>query len=324
MLDGGCSSKMRYSSLVSLVANSRLPLGDPVHSDATKLSFSNEFVTTIDTVSPLLESELRDAGILAVFHCLNDIYSCGAIPTDANMSIQIAAVAGDAAALQLVDGVGFALAQLGVKFGKGHTVFGDRTLITLSAVGRQSKSVVLHPSANEFRLVLSRPLGAARLYQLAAISEDENSKKVALEYMTQGHGPFSQLLAYHAAIAADVSGFGLAGAVLQIKQFYPNFEFHIAAHSMKRIDHNYLFARTSCSYELNLEDFAEEFDVNDVLDEPIKQSLFGREFGGPIVAAVANDKCAEFLNSATRAGYETFEIGWIVKKSSNSRKVLVA
>ncbi len=203
--------------------SSRVIIGLNEGDDSAVLSMpiGKYIVSTVDFFKPILKDNFTSAKITAN-HCLNDIFSLGALPDNALALITIPQMNekdAEEEIFQFMAGLVDVLERENCKLIGGHTNEGLETSIGLSCIG-------LVDSGNELRksniqegdiLIISKPLGSGLVFA----TEMRNKAKAkwidsAIFYMLQSNKKAMQIMRNSNVRAiTDISGFGLVGHLLK-------------------------------------------------------------------------------------------------------------
>lgn len=158
---------------------------------------------------------------IAAIHALGDIWAMGAEPKTVLAHIILPPLAGpkqSAMIAEITAGANHVFKHCGVRIAGGHTSSGAELTIGFSISGGRDRPPITQSGARPGDvLVLTKPIGtgvilAAEMQQLA----DGDHVQVALESMCQLQGAAARRLAQNATAMTDVTGFGLAGHLLNV------------------------------------------------------------------------------------------------------------
>ncbi len=187
-------------------------------------------VQTVDYM-PALVSDPWLFGRIATLHCFSDLFAMGATPHSclAAALLPFAAESVTAETLfQLLSGVLHELKSLNARLLGGHTAEGAVLGLALTCNGLADPARLLRkglsvPPTEPLALILTKPLGTGALFaasmRLAVRGHWIDS---ALASMLMSNLPAAQILQAHGALACtDVTGFGLAGHLLEMLNASP-------------------------------------------------------------------------------------------------------
>lgn len=227
---GGCAAKLGPAPLAA--ALSRLP-APPAPRDTVLVGPESPDDAAVVTVGGVAQAETVDQitaivadpylfGRIAALHALSDIWAMGGDPTRA---LAIATVPHARAAiaesdlLNLLAGARRELDAHGVALLGGHTGEGERMALGFAVTGTVDPAGLRRkagPVAG-MALVLSKPLGTGIVMAAdmrgAASAE---AASAAVRAMLVANAAASKILAPHAGALTDVTGFGLAGHLLEM------------------------------------------------------------------------------------------------------------
>jgi selenide, water dikinase len=220
---GGCQSKVagqKVAEMLERALKSVHPGQSPVNpaaqpEDCAHVTWNDESLLLTTDLNPLVGPRPFDAGRIAAYHALSDVYARGGLPVYALDTLvvnpDLPPVYTDAA----LAGVVTACDEAGVEIIGGQTIEGPEMMVGMTVVGAPRSGRLLGKvgaKAAEL-LYLSKPLGIGllvRAYQLGILGEDELDE--ALNVATTSNERAS-LAALEAGVSAstDVTGFGLLG-----------------------------------------------------------------------------------------------------------------
>ncbi|MDP2121068.1 MAG: AIR synthase related protein [Hoeflea sp.] len=296
MESAGCGRKLSYSVLEeALTELSSLP---DFGADAGLIAGGEGYVMSIDT-SRKIGADLTVFGELAIMHALGDIHASQAVGT--NCAVSIGLCDGTVEELgSIMEGALFACHKEGMDIAKGHTTTGEQEqTVTCAIVGARMGS---YPAARGGFVYLTKPMGASRLLKIATVHGRTDLVAHALQVMRYSHRGLVASLAREQVIASDVSGFGLAGALIGLSRRY-SFSY-ILSSNIPRIDHDYAKVDIICEYQRNASDFARY--ITPIVEYEML-SIYGQEFCGPLVL-IASEEAAERIS--LECGIELFRIGY--------------
>jgi selenide,water dikinase len=227
---GGCGAKVGAESLsrvLAALAADHPGAGLPVLAeDAARLPHDQD-VPTWQSID-LLRGIVADPwlmGRIAANHALSDLYACGLRPRSALavVTVPFASAAIQACELrQLLDGALMALAAADCVLLGGHSMQGPEQAVGFVVNGSAPLPGVQPFSKRGARpgdhLVLSKPLGTGCLFAAhMQLQADGRDVQEAVTHMLQSNGDAARI-AREVGIAAcsDVTGFGLAGHLLEM------------------------------------------------------------------------------------------------------------
>lgn len=164
-------------------------------------------------------------GQIAAHHALGDLYAMGARPHSALALATVPfapAAKMEADLFQMLDGANRVLRKAGATLIGGHSAEGAELMLGLSVNGLADAGRLLRKSGLRpgDRLILTRPIGTGAIFA-ADMRYRARARWVeaALAQMTQpAQAAAALLLAHGAAGCTDVTGFGLAGHLLEMAE----------------------------------------------------------------------------------------------------------
>ncbi len=221
---GGCGAKVGRDALAS--ALSTLPA--PVRTDVTALPGDDAAllltggarqVMTVDHLRAFVEDPEVMARITCI-HALGDVWAMGALPQAAVASLTLPRMSEPLAERTLTECLG-AITEIlraeGAELVGGHSAMGDELSIGLTITGLcEGTPITLGSARPGDRLILTKPIGTGVVMaaEMAGAADGE-WVAAALAHMTTPQGTAARLLS-HAGAMTDVTGFGLAGHLLNI------------------------------------------------------------------------------------------------------------
>lgn len=280
-------------------------------------------VQTVDYFRALLDDPFL-VGQITAHHCLNDLYAMGASPHSAMAiaSLPYAIPAKQENTLYLLlSGVVQVLSDAGAELIGGHTVEGTELGLGLSCNGVAVPEQIWRKGGMQpgDQLILTKALGTGTLFaadmQLRAKGRWIEG---AIASMLQSNQPAVACLRKHGATACtDVTGFGLAGHLLEMvtaskQSAAVNLE---AIHSLPGAIATLKQGYFSSLYPENHK------AMRNISMTPTLQShfhyplLFDPQTSGGLLAAVPNDQAVNCLKALQSLGYSDSQVIGMVKAS---------
>ena len=215
---GACGAKVGQSALMSGLNNGKL---ETPHDDAviTKTESGYEVFST-DHLRAFNADPFILAKVAAI-HALGDIWAMGALPNTVLANIILPPLAPQkqsAMIAEITSAANSVFALCDTQISGGHTSNGAELTIGFSISGATSRPPIRQNGARDGDvLVLTKPIGTGLI--LAAEMQqavDGDMYLAALEQMLHPQHTASRLLASVATAMTDVTGFGLAGHVINI------------------------------------------------------------------------------------------------------------
>ncbi|WP_426033888.1 selenide, water dikinase SelD [Cypionkella sp. TWP1-2-1b2] len=226
---GGCGAKLGASDLAAALATLPKPQRPEVASgpgdDAAILTIpSGVQVITTDH----LRSFTNDARLMAriaATHALGDIWAMGAAPQVALAQITLPRLSPAKSAEMLAEIMTEAakvFREAGADIVGGHTATGAELTIGFTVTGLAARAITKGGAKLGDKLILTKPLGSGTIMAAEMVMAEipglilGEAVATALHQMSQSNGPAAAILAPHAHAMTDVTGFGLAGHLLEI------------------------------------------------------------------------------------------------------------
>ncbi len=231
-LCGGCGAKLGAATLGAALAALPTPVRADVLAgpgdDAAVLRVGGALqVITTDHLRPLTRDTRLMARIAAI-HAMGDVLAMGAVPQAAlaQVTLPAAAPAMQAAMLaEIMEAAAEVFGAEGAEVVGGHSTEGAELVIGFTVTGVVPEGSALRRKGGARAgdaLVLTRALGTGTV--LAALMAQARvpglilGEAVAATFaaMTRGQGPGARLVAAQARAVTDVTGFGLAGHLMEM------------------------------------------------------------------------------------------------------------
>lgn len=223
MLCGGCGSKVSRPSLMAALANAgasvRSDTISGIGGDAAILKTGGRLqVISTDHLRAFIEDPYVLARIAAV-HALGDIWSMGAAPQSALLSLVIPRMSEpmqSGTVSEVVAAVSQVLSDAGADLVGGHTSMGRELTVGLTITGLLDGPAPSFAGARPGDvLLLTKPIGTGVIFaaEMRGLARGEDVE-AALSSMQRPLGAAARLLAPAAHAMTDVTGFGLAGHIM--------------------------------------------------------------------------------------------------------------
>jgi selenide,water dikinase len=226
---GGCGAKLGADAL----SHGLRALPQPRRDDVLSARGDDAAVLRMGSgVQVITTDHLRSFGLdpavmarIAANHALGDIWAMGAAPQAALAQITLPP-ASDAKAGEILAEVMQAAADVmrsaGADMVGGHSAVGGELSIGFTITGLADAPIMKGGAKAGDALILTKPLGSGTVMaaEMALVRQDfvilGECVAGALNLMLRGQGAASALLAPHAHAMTDVTGFGLAGHLLEM------------------------------------------------------------------------------------------------------------
>jgi selenide,water dikinase len=339
----GCGSKVGGSVLRQALERvqpdrlrrSDILLGLDAADDAAVLQVAagQVMVQTVDHFRALVNDPYV-FGQICANHCLSDLFAMNAEPQSALAIVTLpyaTAVKLEETLYQLLSGAIQVLSEAGAVLVGGHTTEGAELAFGLTCNGLAAPAQLWQKSAMQpgQALILTKPLGTGTLFaaemQLAAKGR---WIEAAIETMRQSNQAAVACLQQCGATACtDVTGFGLAGHLLELVQASRvAVELDLDALPIllgaKETVQQGIF---SSLYAQNLQAAKQIENLAEVQAHPLFPILFDPQTAGGLLASVPQEQAADCVTALKKAGYiEAHIVGYaLLSKSRFSVRVKI-
>lgn len=224
-LCGGCGSKLGRRPLLGALR--RLP--EPSRSDvlfgggddAAALKFDQQVqVISTDHLRPLTGDSWLHARIAAL-HALGDVWAMGAKPQSALAHVVLPEMPDlmlESTLEEIMDAAASAFAAEGADIIGGHTSLGPEMLIGFTVTGIAGERTIRKGGARPGdRIIATRAIGSGTILasEMRGLADGRNVVGT-LNQMARSSGSAAEILSSAANAMTDVSGFGLAGHLMEM------------------------------------------------------------------------------------------------------------
>jgi selenide,water dikinase len=228
-LCGGCGAKLGpgvlSAALATLPAPSRAEVRSGPGDDAAILATpSGVQVLTTDHLRAFT-NDARLMSRLAALHALGDIWAMGAAPQVALAQITLPRLGPDLQARMLAEVMDEATAvftKAGADVVGGHSTEGAELTIGFTVTGTATRPVQKGGAKPGDALILTKPIGSGTILAAEMAMAEAPGMLLGeawsqcITLMSRAQGSAASLLAPHAHAMTDVTGFGLAGHLLEM------------------------------------------------------------------------------------------------------------
>ena len=314
---GGCGSKvggeLLFRSLARLGAAGHpsvmVGLDAPDDAAVVQLPAGQVAVQSVDFFRSFVDDPFL-FGRITANHALGDVFAMGAEPLAAMAMVTLPFAAEEKMEedlTQLMAGALEVLERDGVALVGGHTSEGGELAMGFSVTGTAPPGDLLRKSGMRpgDRLVLTRPVGTGVIFAAEMRGRAQSLWiDAALAVMQESHRPAARILGEHGATAAtDVTGFGLAGHLLEMARA-SRVEVSVGLADVPFLDGALDVARLgifSSLHDQNLRALESVRAAPGVIADPATQLLFDPQTAGGLLAGVPADRaeaCVEALRAA--------------------------
>ena len=316
LMCGGCGSKAGSESVRSALSGYK-PVGrDDVLSrigdDAAVLSANGGMqVITTDSLR-IFTNDFWMHGRIAAVHALGDVWAMGAKPQSALATIVLPQMPERMVATtlrEITEAAAEVFTREGAEIVGGHTCLGTDMIIGFSVTGTAAGRVVTKAGARPGdRLVLTKEIGSGTLLagRMAGIANGQDIA-VAENAMARSSGRAATILAPVANAMTDVSGYGLAGHIMEILE-QSEVSARIALDRVPVLPGATALALAGIRSMI----WRSNSRVATRMTVPrgnLPVLLFDPQTAGGLLASVPQDKCGETLEALLEARYPAAEIG---------------
>ena len=225
-LCGGCGAKLAQDILTEMLAglaseaSSTLLTGPGDDASVSQLGDGHFQVMSVDQLRAFTLDPYLFARICAV-HALGDIWAMGAAPQQALIALTLPPLSTALARRSLAEimtGLREVFELAGAEIGGGHTSYGAELSLALTVTGqRASQPLGLAGAMPGDALVLTKPIGTGVLLagEMRTLAKGADVAAAYQSMLRLGRAEAGALAAYAHAMT-DVTGFGLAGHLLNI------------------------------------------------------------------------------------------------------------
>lgn len=332
---GGCGSKvgsgLLYRALARLGATDHpqvmVGLEAPDDAAVVRVPAGQVAVQSVDFFRSFIEDPFL-FGRITANHALGDIFAMGADPLAAMAMVTLPLAAEEkmeedltqlmAGALEILDRDGAALVG-------GHTSEGAELAMGLSVTGTAAPDDLVRKSGMRpgDRLVLTRPVGTGVIFAAEMRGRAQSLWiDAALALMQESHRPAARILGQHGATAAtDVTGFGLAGHLLEMARA-SGVEVSLGLADVPFLDGALEVARLGIFSSLQDQNLRVLDSVRadpGVIGDPATQLLFDPQTAGGLLASVPADRTEACVDALRAAGCpHAVVIGTVLREGAGS------
>ena len=224
-LCGGCGSKLGQGRLQDALAEmpkigrNDVEFGGGDDAAALQIGGRTQVIST-DHIRAFVEDHWLHARIAAI-HALGDIWAMGAAPQSALAQVVLPVMSErllEATLKEIMHGATSAFSPEGAEIIGGHTSLGAELLIGFTVTGIAEDRVIRKAGAKPGdKLILSKAVGTGTILagEMDMLADGRDVAR-ALSEMSCPSGEASRILAKAANAMTDVSGFGLAGHLMEM------------------------------------------------------------------------------------------------------------
>ena len=224
-LCGGCGSKLGQNRLQDALAElpkigrNDVEFGGGDDAAALQIGGRTQVIST-DHIRAFAEDYWLHARIASI-HALGDVWAMGATPQSALAQVVLPVMADpmhEATLKEIMHGAASAFSPEGAEIIGGHTSLGTELLIGFTVTGIAEGRIIRKSGAKPGdKLVLTKALGTGTILagEMGMLADGRDVAH-ALSEMSRPSGDASRILSKFANAMTDVSGFGLAGHLMEI------------------------------------------------------------------------------------------------------------
>ena len=327
----GCGCKISPALLDNILKSSQaatfypqLLVGNESKDDAAVYDLGNgtSVISTTDFFMPIVDDPF-EFGQIAATNAISDIYAMGGTPL---MAIAIFGWPIDKlsaeVAQQVIEGGRHACKQAGIPLAGGHSIDAPEPIFGLAVTGQVENTHIKRNNQAQAgnKLFLTKPLGIGILTtaQKKKLLRPEHHR-LAPDTMCQlnrAGADFGRLAGVTAM--TDVTGFGLLGHLSEICEG-SGVQAEVAYQRVPKLAQVETYLELGCSpggAQRNFDSYGHKLAP---MSETQRNILCDPQTSGGLLVAVSPDGEAEFLNTATRHGFQLDVIGELKPATSTSR-----
>ena len=226
-LCGGCGSKLGQNRLQDALAElpkigrNDVEFGGGDDAAALQIGGRTQVIST-DHIRAFAEDYWLHARIASI-HALGDVWAMGATPQSALAQVVLPVMADpmhEATLKEIMHGAASAFSPEGAEIIGGHTSLGTELLIGFTVTGIAEGRIIRKGGAKPGdKLILTKALGTGTILagEMDMLADGRDVAR-ALSEMSRPSGDASRILSKVANAMTDVSGFGLAGHLMEVLQ----------------------------------------------------------------------------------------------------------
>ena len=333
----GCGSKIGHTILSAALERLKDSHPDSDESivygdDAALVSYpaNTKTVISVDHFKSFLDDPFLFGAITAT-HCLSDLYAMGAEAHNALASVTLPYAMGtfhEDILYELLAGAYSVLRQDGAALVGGHTAEGEDFFFGLTVNGTLSEDAIPKRGAEVGDvLILTKAIGTGVLL----VGDQQRITRspwlnAALTSMRESNREAAHILRDHSATAlTDVTGFGLAGHLLEMLQD-SELQAHVELEALPLLKGALALSEHGLRSTLYPENIRNESHIQNAADfqnHPRYPLLFDPQTSGGLLAAVPEDRAAECLQAFSDSVNGTAARIGTVESNTNSSGTLL-
>lgn len=287
-----------------------------------RINETTAMIQSLDFFTPIVDSPY-DFGRIAAANALSDIYAMGGYPVTAmNIVCFPADEMPEWILAQTLEGGLDKLHEAGAVLVGGHSVNDTEFKYGMSVTGLvHPEHILTNGGANVGdRLILTKPVGMG---VLATALKGGIADAAALETLVETaaclNREAAQIAARFAATACtDITGFGLAGHVLEMARAGKK-RIRLDARSVQVMDRALEYGAMGmfpAGAYTNKKHFSDVVFIDDAVDEILADLMFDPQTSGGLVVSVAESRAEKCLSEMRDAGIEAAIIGEVAEPDS--------
>lgn len=336
MYCSGCGAKVGKDVLSAALTDLEMPKTDSIivgldqPDDAAVIQVPNEqlLAQTIDYFPSLINDPYL-LGQIVTQHCLSDLYTMGAIP---HSVLVLASIPHGKARVQqgllrqMLAGILKVLNEENIALIGGHTNESDKLGLGLTCNGfiRHDEIWRKGEVKAEQALILTKPLGTGTLFA-AEMQQAAKGKWIdgAIASMIQSNKTAAEILRKNGATACtDITGFGLAGHLLEMLQS-SGLSAELYLEQLPTLDGAIQTTKKGFTSSLAPQNHTvEQFIQAEIKsrNNPKYELIFDPQTSGGLLAAIASDLVADCLDDLQKNGYRSaIQVGTMLSVKSQPK-----
>ena len=312
---GGCGAKVGQGVLERVVGGIEprarddilVGLGDPDDAAVVRVAPGVAAVQTVDHFRSFIDDPYL-FGCIAANHALGDIYAMGAEPQTALAIVTVPHGPEEKIATEIADmmqGVNEVLVEAGAALVGGHTGEGAERALGLAVTGRADPARVLRKAGMRpgDRLILTKALGTGTLFaaDMRCKAKGRWIDRAIAAMLESNRAAAATLIRHGATACTDVTGFGLAGHLVEMVRASAA-GVALAAADLPVLDGAADCLAAGIESSLHRQNARQARAIRDAGAAALHPILFDPQTAGGLLASVPGGRAADCLAALREAG----------------------